>query len=68
VTIEDLRVVLVGESPDGVRWTVRAGPDTDGGFYTSISRSHGDGAVTKGVSGPGETTPVVRHIDLRQQP
>ncbi len=28
----------------------------------------GDTAVEKGVSGPGENTPVVRHIDLRQQP
>jgi hypothetical protein len=37
VTVEGLRVVLIGESPDGVRWVVRAGPETDGGFYTSIS-------------------------------
>ena len=42
MTMDELRVVLVGESPDGVRWVVRAGPDTDGGFYTSITRSHGD--------------------------
>jgi orotidine-5'-phosphate decarboxylase len=35
--MEGLRVVLIGESPDGVRWVVRAGPETDGGFYTSIS-------------------------------
>ncbi len=40
--MESQRVVLVGESPDGVRWVVRAGPDTDGGFYTSISRSQGN--------------------------
>ena len=40
--MEGQREVLVGESPDGVRWVVRAGPDTDGGFYTSISRSHGE--------------------------
>ena len=51
MTIEDLRVVLVGESPDGVHWFVRAGPDTDGGFYTSISRSHGDATAESGMGG-----------------
>jgi hypothetical protein len=51
VTIEDLRVVLVGEAPDGVHWFVRAGPDTDGGFYTSISRSHGDATAESGMGG-----------------
>jgi hypothetical protein len=49
--MEGLRVVLVEESPDGVHWFVRAGPDTDGGFYTSISRSHGDGAAESGMGG-----------------
>ena len=51
MTIEDLRVVLVGEAPDGVHWFVRAGPDTDGGFYTSISRSHGDATAESGMGG-----------------
>ena len=49
--MEGLRVVLVGESPDGVHWFVRAGPDTDGGFYTSISRSHGDAIAESGMGG-----------------
>jgi len=47
--MEGLREVLVGESPDGVHWFVRAGPDTDGGFYTSISRSHGDATAESGM-------------------
>ena len=51
MTMEDLRVVLVGESPDGVHWFLRAGPDTDGGFYTSISRSHGGATAESGMGG-----------------
>ena len=62
MTMEDLRVVLVGESPDGVHWFLRAGPDTDGGFYTSISRSHGDATAESGMGGdklsPGQVINV----------
>ena len=49
--MEGPREVLVGESPDDVRWVVRAGPDTDGGFYTAISRSHGDATAESGMGG-----------------
>jgi hypothetical protein len=49
--VEGPREVLVGESPDGVRWVVWAGPDTDGGFYTSITRSHGDATAESGMGG-----------------
>ncbi len=49
--MEGQRVVLVGESPDGVRWVVRAGPDTDGGFYTSIIRSQGNITAESGMGG-----------------
>ena len=51
VTLEGLREVLVGESPDGVRWVVRAGPDSDGGFYTWIRRSHGSALSESGLGG-----------------
>jgi hypothetical protein len=51
VTLEGLREVLVGESPDDVCWTVRAGPDSDGGFYTWIRRSHGDATAESGMGG-----------------
>jgi hypothetical protein len=51
VTLEGLREVLVGESPDGVCWTVRAGPDSDGGFYTWIRRSHGSAISESGLGG-----------------
>ena len=47
----ELREVLVGESPDGVRWVVLAGPDSGGGFYTSISRSLGDATAESGMGG-----------------
>ncbi len=49
--MEGPREVLVGESPDGVRWVVRAGPDTDGGFYTSIARSQGNITAESGMGG-----------------
>ncbi len=51
MTMEGLREVLVGESPDGVRWVVRAGPGADGGFYTSIGRSFGDATAESGMGG-----------------
>jgi hypothetical protein len=42
---------IAGESPDGVRWVVRAGPDTDGGFYASITRSFRDATAESDVVG-----------------
>ena len=51
MTRYELREVLVGESPDGVRWVVLAGPDSGGGFYTSISRSLGDATAESGMGG-----------------
>jgi hypothetical protein len=51
--MDELRVVLVGESPDGVRWVVRAGPVTDGGFYTSITCSFRDATAESDVVGWG---------------
>jgi len=51
MTMEGLREVLVGESPDGVRWVVRAGPGADGGFYTWIGRSFGDARAESGMGG-----------------
>lgn len=39
--------------PDGVHWVVRAGPDTDGGFYTSIARSFRDATAESDVVGWG---------------
>ena len=53
VNVEGPREVLVGESPDGVRWVVRAGPETDGGFYTSITRSFPDAMAESDVVGWG---------------
>ena len=50
---EGPREVLVGESPDGLRWVVRAGPDTDGGFYTSITGSFRDATAESDVVGWG---------------
>jgi hypothetical protein len=56
--MDELRMVLVGESPDVVHWVVRAGPDTDGGFYTLIERSLGNATDESGMGGdklpPGE--------------
>ncbi len=56
--MDESRVVLVGESPDGVHWAVRAGPDKDGGFHTSIERSLGNATAESGMGGdklpPGE--------------
>jgi hypothetical protein len=51
MTMDELREVLVGESPDGVRWVVRAGVDSTGGFYTSINRSLGDATAESGMGG-----------------
>jgi hypothetical protein len=53
VNVEGPREVLVGESPDGVRWVVRAGPDSDGCFYTSITRSFRDATAEWDVVGWG---------------
>ena len=39
----------------------------EGGPLGQASSEPGNGGVTKGVSGPGETAPVVRHLDLREQ-
>jgi hypothetical protein len=39
--------------PDGVRWVVRAGPVTDGGFYTSITCSFRDATAESDVVGWG---------------
>jgi len=49
--MDESRDVLIGESPDGVRWVVRAGPDTDGGFLTSIKRSLGSATAESGMGG-----------------
>ena len=51
MTLDELREVLVGESPDGVCWVVRAGADSNGGFYTSINRSLGDATAESGMGG-----------------
>ena len=51
MTADQLRDVLVGESPDGVRWVVRAGPEPDGGFYTMLRRSRGSATVESGMGG-----------------
>jgi hypothetical protein len=49
--MDELREVLVGESPDGVRWVVRAGPDVGGDFYTSIRRSTETAEAESGMGG-----------------
>jgi len=49
--VDEMREVLVGESPDGVCWTVRAGRACDGGFDTWIRRSHGSAVSESGMGG-----------------
>ena len=49
--MDELRKVLAGESPDGVRWVVRAGPEPDEGFYTMIHRSLGTASAESGMGG-----------------
>jgi hypothetical protein len=60
VNASDQHAQVVGDhlakhfvEPDGVRWVVRAGPDSDGGFYTSIHRSFRDAKAEPDVVGWG---------------
>lgn len=75
--MEGLREVLVGESPDGLCWVVRAGLDTDGGFYTSLRRSRENATAESGMGGdalpPGQVISTWigrggRHAIVRHDP